>query len=198
MSERRAKRQKGVRHLWYGLGLVAGVAALVAVQVLPKLEDYALRTGGAAIAPAAGSGAAFSGSTWRLIGIGATPGEDLPQGTTGVTAIIGVTPGDDAAAKAMAKGCETAVRDARQRVWTTSSRVKGVAGVSTLCTQIDRKTYKPILAKPGVEVRFQASFAVPADAVSSLRVEVRLPDHYESFVRLTPPGPPSAEPPRAG
>ncbi|MFE0148360.1 hypothetical protein ACFWY5_14545 [Nonomuraea sp. NPDC059007] len=198
MSGRRAKRDKGIRHLWYGLGLAAAVAALVAVQVVPKLEDYGLRSGGEPIDAAAGAGAAFEGSTWRLIGIGQTSGDDLPPGTTAVTAVIGVTPRDAAASKAMSKGCETAVRDARARTWTPTTRVKGVPKVSTLCTRIDEKTYKPILAKPGVEAKFQASFAVPADAVSSLRVEVRLRDHHENFVRLTPSAAPSAGPPPAG
>lgn len=196
---RRARREKGTRHLWYGLGLVGAVAALVAIQVVPKLEQHDLVAGTSVPpveAPANGS-AKFAGSTWRLLGILPATADDLPKGITGVTAIISVTPGDQAAGRAMSEGCDASLRDGRDRTWGPSSKVHAKLGMTTLCTQIDKKTYKPIPATPGTETTWQAAFAVPADAVSSLRVEVRLPK-TEGFVRLTPPAKPSAAPRPAG
>lgn len=165
-----------MRHLKYGLGLVAAVCALVAIQVGPKLEhtDSPLESG------------RFAGSTWRLISLEpATSDRQLPPGTKPVTAVLSVTPGDAAASKLMAKGCDTSVRDGRDRSWGPASEVTGRKGVSTLCTKLDKK-YKALLATPGVEVTWQASFVVPADAVSSLLVEVRL-DGVQDFVRLAVP-----------
>lgn len=192
-----AAADRRARQLWYGPALAAAVAVLVAIQVLPKLEQYALRAGGEPIEVAAGASATFAGSTWRLISVTPAADQDLPEGAEGVTAVIGVEPRDERASKALAKGCAAAVRDSRDRLWTSTTKVKGVEGVSTLCTEIDDKTYKPILVPPGTEVRWQASFAVPADALSSLRVEVRLEQRDVDFLRLTPPAAPSAEPPRA-
>ncbi|WP_327090699.1 hypothetical protein OIE66_08765 [Nonomuraea sp. NBC_01738] len=177
---RRARRAGARHHLLHGLGLLAALAALVAVQVLPKLEDYTLRSGGSP-APAA----TFAGASWRLISLAPAQGDDLPPGTKAVIAVLGVTPRDRAASEAISEGCDSAVRDDRDRVWTTAGRVTPLPGLSTLCTRIDKKTYKPILARPGAESRWQAAFVVPADAVSSLRVEVRLPKH-DDFVRLAP------------
>ncbi|NUR82518.1 MAG: hypothetical protein HOY71_00365 [Nonomuraea sp.] len=176
-----------MKHLWYGLGLLAAVAALVAVQVLPKLEQYELISD--TRYPPAENGR-FAGSTWRLLELRPAQGEGLPDGVKGVTAVIGVTPGDEAASKALGPGCEASVRDAADRVWGPSNDVRGEAGLTTLCTRIDEKTYKPILNRPGAEVKWQASFAVPAGAVSSLRVEVRL-QKTDGFVRLSPTAAPS-------
>lgn len=171
--------------LRYGLGLLVAACALVAVQVVPKLEQHGLREGGSAVEAAPGARVQLGGATVRLISLEpGTADEPLP-GTKPVTAIIGITPGDAAASKAMAKGCDAAVRDGADRVWGPARSVDGRKDVSTLCSKVD-KNYKAILAPPGKEVTWQASFAVPKDAVSSLRVEVRL-GGVADFVRLAPP-----------
>jgi hypothetical protein len=195
---RRAPRQRLTRQLWYALGLIPAVAALVAVQVGPKLEQYDLIRGGTTIAPAPGAPGTFAGSSWRLAELTWSDAEGLPPGTKAVTSVIGVTPGAEAAGRDLAEGCAATVRDARGRLWSAATTIKGRADLPTTCAPFDESTFTTIPAKPGTEVRWQASFVVPADAVSSLRVEVRLAQRRVDHVRLTPSAAPSAGPPPAG
>lgn len=173
-----------MKQLRYGLALVAAVGALVAVQVVPKLEDHRLRSGGSPVEGAPGEPVSYAGSQWRLVSLTPATGEKLPRGTSAVTAVIGVTPTDAAAGKVLTKGCEAAVRDAADRSWTPSSAVAALPGIASTCARID-KNYRPIPPPPGQEVRWQASFVVPADAVSSLLIEVRL-SRAADFLRLAP------------
>ncbi|WP_188195656.1 hypothetical protein [Nonomuraea sp. SYSU D8015] len=177
-----------MKHLWYGLGIIVSVAALVAVQVVPHLEQYTLEEGGSPV-PAD----SYGGASWRLISLAPATGENLPKGTAGVTAVIGVTPKDQAASKAMAQGCSATVRDRADRVWSPSRAVQGLPGLASVCMRLN----KPVLVPPGTELKWQASFAVPIEAVSSLQVEVRV-QKTEGFVRLTPAAAPSGRPQPAG
>ncbi|GAA0911689.1 hypothetical protein [Nonomuraea longicatena] len=195
---RRAPRRRLSRQLWYALGLVPAVAALVAVQVVPKLEQYDLVRGGTPIVPQPGAPGTFAGSSWRLAELTWSDAEGLPPGSKAVTAVIGVTPGDEAAGRELIKGCAAAVRDARERLWSAATSVKGRADLPTTCAPFDESTFTAVPAEPGTEVRWQASFVVPADAVSSLRVEVRLAQRRVDHVRLTPSAAPSAGPRPAG
>ncbi|HEX4814148.1 MAG TPA: hypothetical protein VFV66_15500 [Nonomuraea sp.] len=183
---RRRRRPSRAR---YALGLAGALAALVAVQVIPKLDDYTQRMGGSPVEAAAGAAAGHGGARWRLISLAPSGGEDLPAGTRPVTAVIGVTPAAESAGKAMAKGCEAAVRDAAGRVWGRDDGLPGVQGVAQSCLPTG-KDNKPLPARPGVEIVWQASFVVPADALSSLRVEIRLAG-ADGFVRLAPPAAPA-------
>ncbi|MEU7898911.1 hypothetical protein AB0B45_39405 [Nonomuraea sp. NPDC049152] len=172
-----------MRNVRYALGLALAVTGVVTIQALPHLERYSLARGDAVVEAPPGGTAEHAGSRWRLISLEpAQPGELAPAGTRALTAVIGVTPLSREAGKALAKGCAAAVRDPSGRVWTsaTGSSVTPLDGVEPTCARVD-KNYKAVAPKTGKEVRWQASFVVPAAAADPLRVEVRLEGALEAL-----------------
>jgi hypothetical protein len=79
MIGRRRGRSSQIR---YGLGLIAAVGALVAVHVVPKLEDYRLSSGGSPVERTAGASVDYAGSTWRLISFSLVTDDQVPKGTS--------------------------------------------------------------------------------------------------------------------
>ncbi|MFD1939482.1 MULTISPECIES: hypothetical protein [Nonomuraea] len=176
-----------MRNLRYALGLVVAVAGVVGVQALPHLERYRAAMGDAVVEAPPGGPAQHAGSRWRLISLKPVdPGERAPAGTRALTAVIGVTPLSQEAGKTLAKGCAAAVRDPSGRVWTsaTVSSVTPVDGVEPTCSRFDGN-YKPVPPRVGKELRWQASFVVPAAAADPMRIEVRL-EGVEEALRLAP------------
>ncbi|WP_248959644.1 hypothetical protein [Sphaerisporangium perillae] len=174
------------KNLGYGLGLLVLVPAVIAAKVLPWQEKYQTLTGkgGREAVAAHGQPARLNGMEWRLKSIteGKPPQEfarPLPPRTKIAIVLTSVKPLTEQASKwfgaTTGSTCKFTLTDAAGRTWAPSFRtdLAPKSGYAASCFALDAD-YKPAPLPVGKELTTQTVFVVPADAFTSLRVEVRL------------------------
>ncbi|MFC4531015.1 hypothetical protein [Sphaerisporangium dianthi] len=184
------------RNLGYGLGLLALVPAVLAAEVLPWREKYENGTqkGGHEAVAAAGRPALLNGIEWRLKSIteGRPPDDayrPLPPRTKVAIAVITLKPLTERASKwfgDIGGICKIKLTDAAGRSWGPAFRsdLAPKNGLAASCFNLDAD-FKLAPLPVGKELAVQTVHVVPADAFTTLRVEVRVAPE-PGTVRLLP------------